>query len=205
MRRTFGFLFVCAALVCLLGCPLDGEKSQPQTNAGVKQVNVTSDIVKTDSAGRTAEQRNIIDQLTDDNRPGSIKHLYVVSVYSGDVLLYSPVDGKVTSSSKRLKPYTVVASDGQHVDREFGGVRVMVNGRWRRTTEVIQDDGTYGSSIPYLHWKTPQGIRHKHYVSGGQMVHVSNQPMRVGKVVLNLAVEGGSVGGGESEKSGESE
>lgn len=55
-------------------------------------------------------EENIAKKLTEDNKIGSIKYLYIVSAYSGDVLIYSTVKGKVTSSGKRISPYSVVAA-----------------------------------------------------------------------------------------------
>jgi hypothetical protein len=188
MRNVWFVFAILAAVIVLLtltGCP-SGEESKPTTESGVRQVSVTNDIVKTDAKGMTAEQRNIVHRLREDNRPGSIKHLYVISAFSGDVILYSAVDGKVTSSGKRLKPYSVAAQDNQSCSYELRGIPVEISGQMRRTTEVIQDDGTYGSSIRYLYWKTPQGTFHKHYISGGQIVHISDQPLRVGKVLISL-------------------
>ena len=57
------------------------------------------------------------------------------------------------------------------------------------TDEVVQDDGTYGSSIPYLYWWDTKGVYHQHYVSGGQIIHVSNEPVSVKGVVINMAIE----------------
>ena len=55
-----------------------------------------------------------------------------------------------------------------------------------RTAEVLQDDGTYGSSIPYVYWWDAKGVYHQHYVSGGQILHVSTVPIRVSKVIINV-------------------
>ena len=57
-----------------------------------------------------------------------------------------------------------------------------------RTTEVIQDDGTYGSSVPYIYWWDTKGIYHQHFFTGGQIIHVANKPMNIKGVVLNLEV-----------------
>ncbi len=132
--------------------------------------------IQTGSDGLTVEQRNIKDRIKMDNTPGSIKHLYVISAYSGQVLIYSTVRGKVTSSGKRVSP---TQSSGT-------GFSVPIGGSTMITNEVLQDDGTYGSSSEYLYWWDSKGTYHQHYVQGGQILHISDQPLAVKGVVLNM-------------------
>ena len=153
------------------------------STSGVKKADVT---VTTNADGRTSEQENIIGKLAADNKIGAIKHLYIISAYSGQVILYSTVKGKVTSSGKRLSPTSVSSSDGQYVGSDFGGVPVKVGNRNLRTSEVLQDDGTYGSSMEYLYWWNTAGVGHKHYVTGGQIVHISEQPLSVKSIIINM-------------------
>lgn len=154
---------------------------RPESASGVKQ---QSAQVQVGGDGLTVEQRNIRDRLAMDNKPGSIKHLYVISAYSGQVILYSTVKGKVTSSGKRLTPTTVGGGQGydDHMDFELAGDR-------KYTHEVIQDDGTYGSSVEYLYWWDVQGRYHQHYVTGGTIVHISDQPIPVKSVVINMEIQ----------------
>lgn len=142
-------------------------------------------VVPTDSKGMTIEQKNIADRVIKDNKPGSIKHLYVISAYSGQVIIYSTVKGKITSSGKRLQPTTVVAMDGQYVGSSFGGVDY----KNMRTSELMGDDGTYGSSVPYVYWFDQRGVYHQHYVSGGQILHISDAPLPVKSITINMEVQ----------------
>jgi hypothetical protein len=123
--------------------------------------------VQAGADGLTVEQRNVRERLIQDNKPGAIQHLYVISAYSGQVLLYSTVRGKVTSSGKRL-------------DRpeEYQGASFSYS--------RMGDDGTWGQSVPYIYWWDSRGIYHQHYVEGGQIVHVSSEPIAVKGVVINL-------------------
>lgn len=121
-----------------------------------------------------------------DNKPGSVKHLYVISAYSGQVIVYSTVRGKVTSSGKRLTPTTVAATDGQYVNSDLMGIPVSICGNQYRTPEVLQDDGSYKGSSEYLYWWDTRGIYHQHYVSGGQIIHISDQPLAVRNVIINI-------------------
>jgi len=120
----------------------DFSPPAPSAESGVSKARA---YVKAGSDGLTVEQRNVKRRLETDNIPGSIKHLYVISSYSGDVIIYSTVDGKVTSGGKRLTPVSV-ESTGEHRD----GFDIRI-GNWSgSTTEVLQDDGTYGNSMNYL-------------------------------------------------------
>ena len=173
-------------LLTLLLVACDVQPAAPIATTGVRKATAQ---VEVQANGLTIEQDNIKRRLEEDNQPGSVKHLYVISAYSGDVLLYSTVKGKVTSSGKRLTPYSVAALDGQEVNSEHQGIAVDIGGRSRRTSEVLQDDGTYGSSVDYIFWWDSKGAYHQHYITGGQIVHVSDTPLRVGKVIINVEAE----------------
>lgn len=164
-------------LLSVVACD-DLSSSNVSSDSGAQKASVK---IQTDADGWTIEQKNIAARLKADNTPGAIKHIYVISAFSGQVILYSTVKGKVTSSEKRLSPTSVVVGSG---------------GDWRRpgfaftndfvTSEVLQDDGTYGSSVEYIYWWDVQGRYHQHYISGGQIVHVSDQPIAVKNIILNL-------------------
>lgn len=160
------------------------EESNPSTASG--SVSKKTVEVQTDPNGWTVEQKNIAERLEKDNQVGSIKHLYVISPYSGQVILYSTVRGKVTSGGKRLTPNTVDAGDSQYTSESNRGIPVNINGETRRTAEVLQDDGTYGSSCEYIYWFSSKGTYHQHFFTGGQVIHVSDQPIAVKNITLNL-------------------
>ncbi len=166
--------------VALIGCGGGGYKPVSDSGVSKKSVKVT-----TDADGNTVEQKNVISRLENDNKIGAIKHLYIISPYSGQTILYSTVKGKVTSSGKRLTPTTVNSIAGA----EFTGVDpniVTIGGIAMFTNEVIQDDGTYGSSEPYIYWWDSKGIYHQHFFTGGQIIHVSDQPIPVKNVVISI-------------------
>ncbi len=180
-------LAILAAVVLgvLAGCVGVQSKPQPQSASGVKKAEVH---IQTNAEGLTTEQQNIRERLLEDNKPGSVKHLYVISAYSGQVIIYSTVRGKVTSGGKRLTPTEVAATDGEYVDNDLMGIPVSIGGRNYRTPEVLQDDGTYGHSSEYLYWWDTKSVYHQHYVSGGQIVHVSNQPLAVKGIIINMEI-----------------
>ncbi len=180
MRYTVYLIAVLTGLLCVFsGC---SEPRQPVSSSGVKPTQVQ---VPVNAEGITVEQQNIRDRLLMDNKIGSIKHLYVISAYSGQTLVYSTVRGKVTSSGKRLSPTSVVV--GASGERRRPGFSAGQEGMV--TSEVVQDDGTYGTSIPYLYWWDTKGVYHQHYISGGQIIHISDQPISVKGVIINMAIE----------------
>jgi hypothetical protein len=173
MKNLFYLLILCSLLY---SCDQD-QSGIPKSASGVSKANVK---VQVDENGNSVEQNNIIERLRRDNLPGSIKHLYVISAYSGQVIIYSTVKGKVTSSSKRLTP--------GNVSNELG-FRVDIDNESFHTKEVLGDDGSYGSSDPYIYWFDVKGVYHQHYLSGGQIVHISDQPIAVKSVIINMESE----------------
>lgn len=178
-QLLFGVLIL--GLSTLTGCLANLESDAPTASSGVKKTAVK---VQTDLEGVTVEQQNVRNRLLNDNRVGAIKHLYIVSPYSGKILLYSTVKGKVTSSGKRLTPLNISGS-GAEFPLKIGNSQYL-------TTEVLQDDGTYGSSDPYIFWWDSKGIYHQHFLTGGQIVHVSDKILRVNpnEIQINLSDKG---------------
>ena len=175
------FLAVALGAVSLTSCLEEGQARTAGGTVTKKTVQVSTDI-----DGWTIEQRNIAERLRRDNQAGAIKHLYVISPYSGQVILYSTVKGKVTSSGKRLTPNTVTAQDGEMVSMSHQGMPVDIAGSNKATSEVLQDDGSYGSSCEYIYWFDSRDQYHSHFFTGGQIIHVSDQPMPVKNITINL-------------------
>lgn len=173
-------LALVASALFVTGC--QSETSEPKSTSGITKATA---VVKTQANGLTVEQSNVKNRLEAENAPGAIKHLYVISAMSGQTLIYSTVRGKPSSSGKRLTPKTVLvanASTGGYKQ----GMKINIGGATHRTGEVLGDDGTYGSSIPYIYWWDIQGKYHQHYVSGGQIIHVTDTPMNVKSIVMNM-------------------
>jgi hypothetical protein len=170
MKRLNMLLLIVIGVVALSLQSCDEfTKKAPVSSGGVEKASTT---IQTDANGHTTEQNNIIARYKMDNTPGSIKHLYIISAYSGQVLVYSTVKGKVTSSGKRLSPPSVV-----HYSYQSSG---------EYNPELIQDDGTYGSSVDYIYWWDTKGVYHQQYIQGGMMLHISDQPLAVKNIVLNM-------------------
>lgn len=155
------------------------EKDYQQTNSGITSVEARKHlVVKRNAKGNTLEQQNIIDGYIEDNKPGAIKHLYVISTFTGKVLRYSTVKGKVTSNSKTLSPSTVTPGY-RGANRHNRGMLSKVHNKLKRTTEVMQESGTFGSSYPYIFWFDVHGIYHKMLMNHSAYVEISNQPLPV--------------------------
>lgn len=170
-------------LFTLFSCK-DFEREQQTSDSGVKKATTK---VATNPDGTTIEQRNIIERLKRDNEIGSIKHLYIVSAYTGDVLQYSTVKGKVTSGSKRLSPKTVCDASGQYNNNSYNWVKIGET--QYATTEIIDDGGAYGDSGNYMYWFDAQGNYQQYYPSGGTYVQISDKPLRIKKSNLSLTIE----------------
>ena len=166
---------VVLTLLILSVLALTACDKEVQSVSGTKMV--TAGKVNTSADGLTVEQGNVNHRIKMDNTPGAIKHLYVISAFSGQVLIYSTVKGKVTSSSKRLTPDRV---DGT-TQFTFG-----IGSDRFYTNQVLGEDGTYGSSIEYLYWWDAKGAYHQHFVTGGQILHISDQPIAVKNVIINM-------------------
>jgi len=176
-------VLLCVGLV--IGCgPSPHKSSSPRSTSGVQKASVQ---LKTDSSGLTVEQKNVSDRLKNDNIPGAVKHLYIISPYSGDVIMYSTVKGKATSGKKRLTPKTVgTFGYSNSTSYYLFGIPINIGGDTQYTNEVLEDDGTYGDSMDYIFWWDTKGVYHQHFATGGQIIHISDVPLRVKSVGINI-------------------
>jgi len=181
--KQFSFLAIIAIMFSLASC--SGRSNNQQTSdSGVTKATVH---VQTDVDGHTIEQKNIMERLKRDNSIGEVKHLYIISSYTGDVMEYSTVVGKVTSGSKRLSPKTVNGATNGDIAGHYNWVNIG-DDRYI-TDEVLDDGGAYGDSGAYLYWFDAQGNYHQYYPSGGTYLHISEKPLRIRKSNLTLTAE----------------
>jgi hypothetical protein len=174
--------FFILTLFCFESCD-QGE--QQKSDSGVSKASVA--IPTNPATGMTSEQENIAEKNIRDSKPGSIKHLYVISSYSGECLIYSTVKGKVTSGGKRLSPSSI-NGDATH-NAAVRSNWVQLNGESYTTDEVMDEYGTYGSSNQYLYWFDTKGQYHQIYPSGGIIIFISENPVNVKSVNINLSTE----------------
>lgn len=173
-------LFIIISGLLLTSC---SEIQQQKSDSGVTKATTK---IKTNPDGTTVEQTNIIERLKRDNDVGSVKHLYVISSYTGDVLQYSTVKGKVTSGGKRLSPKTVDGSSGGLSGGSYNSVNI--GGVDYITDEVLDDGGAYGDSGNYLFWFDTQGNYHQYYPSGGTYLEICDRPLRVKKTNFSITL-----------------
>lgn len=171
LKIAFLLLFIWISFE-LTGCT-ELPKSSPKSYSGAEQL--TTDVT-TAPDGTTVAQRNVARRLYEDNLPGATKEFYVFSSLSGQTLLHATIDGKVTSSGKRLSPLTVVADDYNYKEL---GIPIQVGEQKFVTEELIQDDGTYGASVPYIYFFDQQGNYIQYFFTGGQIIHISSAPLRL--------------------------
>lgn len=180
----------CIAIIALAGA---GCSATPpaESRSGVDMASAPDMVVGSD--GLTNEQRNISKRLVQESDPLAIKYLYAVSPFTGDIIYYSSIVGKPTSSGKRLTPTTVEVvypiynfKNGVVGEGTTSGFVVPWGERGAvMTKEAPQDDGTFGSSIEYLYWYDARGIYHQQYLVG-LAVHISSQPIGTKKAVFNF-------------------
>ncbi|GFE69077.1 hypothetical protein [Chroococcus sp. FPU101] len=175
------YILLTITFLCYSCTTYARPKYTPKSDSGISKTSVE---ISTNPDGLTIEQQNVKNRLLMDNQVGSIKHLYIISPQTGNVLLYSTVKGKVTSSNKRLTPRTVSTNSDVYDENE--GFLVTIGSKNKRTAEVLQDDGTYGDSDPYIFWWDTKGIYHQHFLTDGQIIHVSDQPLRINPTQIKL-------------------
>lgn len=175
-------LFIYAPYVV---SPVHALTSTPRESVSSSGISKVSVKLKKGPDGKTVEQRNVSRRLEEDNVPGSIKHFYIISPYSGQTIIYSTVRSKVTSSGKRLTPYEVVTATDS-TGFMCRGFDIYIGGSGYKTNEVLQDDGTFGHSVPYIFWWDSKDIYHQHFFTGGQIIHLSDQPLPVKNIIINI-------------------
>jgi hypothetical protein len=173
MKRNTIYIIAVVMLIAIAtlfaGCT---DNRATVSSSGIQKATVT---LSAQPNGMTIEQQNVADRLVQDNKPGSIKHLYLISQINNRVIYYSTVRGKVTSGGKRLSPSTVSTSSS---GTWTYGIPVNIGGYEYRTGEVTQDDGTYGTSAEYLFWWDTKEIYHQVY-TGNSVVIITSEPINI--------------------------
>jgi hypothetical protein len=131
--------------------------------------------VTTDLDGRTQEQLNILEKIKRDSEIGKVRHLYIISAYTGEVLEYYSIKGKITSGSKRLNPKTVRTANNS------GAYEISPN---IYTDEMLSDDGTYGESNNYFYFFDTLDNYHQVFPTGGTYTRISDRPLTIKKSSL---------------------
>jgi hypothetical protein len=171
-------LTLCA--VCLLGVSMTA--CNPKSNAAppVKQ----SEARKAEAAASSinfragnAEIDNIKKRLELTSDPGLMGYIVLLNE-SGQPIIYETVLGKVTSGSKRLtKPYAYVTGTQSNFKKTM-------------LVPAPSDEGTHGSSNPYIYYWTTDG---KYRQWSGDYLY-SDKPFRLRIKPLVIGVTDEKVG-----------
>lgn len=153
----------------LTGC-IEDKPAQPQvknTQAELAQ-RAANSIQFTDNA----EIDNIKNRVELTSKPGLLGYVVLFNE-SGQPIMYEGVRGKITSGSKRLTPpdrAQQVSTGGQN-----GGQHSVVR-------QAPSDEGTYGSSNPYIFYWNTDGVYRQwsgHYLYSTQPMRLTIQPLVV--------------------------
>jgi len=126
--------------------------TEPQVSTGgAQQIEDLGFIIPKNSQGNTSEQQNIIDRLKVTTDPTKVLWIHLIAL-DGRIIQRMPVAHKVTSSGKRLEPVAAGSSN----EYGYNLPHTNANGTVYETTELIQPDGTFGSSDNYIFWFDPQ-------------------------------------------------
>jgi hypothetical protein len=164
-RNRVTCLILALSLYALASCNKPG--SDQVSSSGARQADPYH--VPKNSKGHTVEQQNIYDRQEVTTDTTKVMWIHLIGL-DGKIIRRMPVRNKVTSSGKRLEPTKVVVDPS-----ETGGSYPSYNGYF--VDELIQPDGTYGSSDPYIYWFDPPGRYHQWGTAGGLGYLVTDYPI----------------------------
>lgn len=159
--------FILSTMVCLAGC--DEVAVSPPTPQQVQQEKAAA-AAKSITFTDNAEIENIKSRIKLTSQPGLLGYVLLLN-QMGQPIQYLTVKGKITSSSKRLTPtVTNIRSDCGEFDCD-------------NFQPGPSDEGTYGSSDPYIYFWDENGAYHQ----WNGMYLYSDKPIRtrVEPLVIN--------------------
>jgi hypothetical protein len=149
---------ILLAVVAFFMLTAESCDNQPQISlSGAEQVTSIYKVPK-NSKGRTVEQQNIDDRIRVTTDPAKVMWIHLITL-DGKIIRRMPVRCKVTSSGKRLEP--------THIAPSYQNNFANIPGTIFETDELLQADGTYGHSDPYIYWFDPMGRYHQYGTAGG--------------------------------------
>ena len=149
-------IITALSLAACNGVPSNSKETQSQ-----KAEQAAQSISYTENA----EIENIKNRLELTSNPGQMGFILLLNE-SGQPIFYSGVKGKITSSGKRLTaPFEAVCCDGA-------------------THPAPSDEGTWGSSDPYIYFWTTDG----QYVQWNGKYMYSDKPFRT--TIQPLVIKG---------------
>lgn len=152
----------------LIGC-----MPEVQSVSGARMATVGA--LPLDGQGRTSEQANVAHKIQVEGVHNKTWYVYVISPYTGKIILRSTTVGKVTSSGRRLTPSKLIGS----------GLNIDIGGHALSTDEIPGEDGTFGQLVEYIYWTDIQGRERRHFMGGGQIVHLSDKELKGAEIGLD--------------------
>ena len=160
MRKIITALGIAAASFALAGC----EPNAPANPAKTAQAAKAAEAANSINFSQNSEIDNIRRRLELTSNPGQIGFVLLLNEM-GKPVMYASVRGKITSGSKRLTaPQEVKCLE---VADAVGCSQQMV--------DSPSDEGTYGSSTPYVFFWTTDG---QYFQWAGKYLY-SDKPFRI--------------------------
>ena len=152
-KKIIGICGLLFAGLLLCGCVTGSPSSA--SSSGIAQSAPTK-IATSTASGLSTEQDNLQTRLKIVNNPSTTMWIYGLG-YTGNVIFESTVKGKVTSSLKRLDP--IQGNGNGQVTDSGSNYRYCssVSSNGICSDEIIQADGTFGSSDSYVFWFDYEG------------------------------------------------
>jgi hypothetical protein len=169
--RILTLVCICAFCINITGC---NETTQQQSSSGAEQVRANH--IPKNSQGMTVEQQNINDRIKVTTNPTKVMWIHLISL-DGNIIKRMPIRNKVTSSGKRLEPRHAAVSGNDGWFPSSGIPRATNPTYTYETDELLQPDGTYGESDPYIFWFDPMGRYHQWGTAGGLGYLLTDYPI----------------------------
>ena len=158
--RKIGIALVATSAFLLAAC----ERNAPANPAKTTQAQKAAEAANSIQFSENAEIDNIKRRLELTSNPGQIGFVLLLNEM-GKPVMYTSVKGKITSGNKRLtSPQEVRCLE---VAESVGCSQQMV--------EAPSDEGTYGSSNPYIFFWTADG----QYIQWSGKYLYSDKPFRI--------------------------
>jgi hypothetical protein len=152
----------------MVGCV---DQGSPAKSTKLTQAEIAAEAADSINFTENAEIDNITNRLKLTSDPGLTGFVLLMNE-AGQPIMYAGVQGKITSGGKRLtKPWQLTKGD-----------RGEWNGHFVTTSP--SDEGTWGSSNPYIYFWTTSG----QYIQWNGKYLYSNQPFRttIKPLVINI-------------------
>lgn len=153
------YLFLAFMALTITACQPEEAKTQPAKSTQSQKAQAAADQIK---FTENAEIDNIKQRLELTSDPGLMGYVVLMNE-AGQPVMYTTVKGKITSGGKRLtKPFQLTRGDRGEWSGDF-------------VTVAPSDEGTWGSSAPYIYFWTTAG----QYVQWNGKYLYSDKPFRL--------------------------